>query len=289
MSDTYRADLASRLIEPDVAISWHAVAAGAVAAASLTLVLLAFGSAVGFSAVSPWSNAGVSIQAFHIATGLYLVVVAMLSSTVGGYISGRLRTKWTGLRPYEIQFRDTAHGFLAWALATVLGAAVLGTAATYFVGGATTIPAPTTSASAAQISPLAAYYVDMLFRQSGNMAPAAASDGALRREAGLIFVHDTVEPDFPAADQRYLAQLVSERTGLNAGDAAKRVSDVIAQAKSAADRARKSAAALSIWMTISMVVGAFAASLAAVEGGQLRDGRWKGVIGARAYQQEAAR
>src|SRR5674476_261617 len=107
--------------EESPAVSWAAVVAGAVAAAALTLVLLAFGSGMGFSAVSPWSNAGVSASTFKVATGVYLIMVSMLSSTIGGYIAGRLRTKWVGLHSEEVLFRDTAHGFLAWAFAAVLG------------------------------------------------------------------------------------------------------------------------------------------------------------------------
>src|SRR5674476_217662 len=80
--------------EESPAVSWAAVVAGAVAAAALTLVLLAFGAGMGFSAVSPWGGAGVSAGTFQISTGVYLIVVAMLASTIGGFIAGRLRTKW---------------------------------------------------------------------------------------------------------------------------------------------------------------------------------------------------
>src|SRR6185312_11206759 len=91
MTDFTRTDIvASSLAEADPhVLSWRAILAGGFAAAALTLVLLAFGSAVGFSSISPWSNSGISASTFHIAGGIYLVVVAMLSSTVGGYIAGR--------------------------------------------------------------------------------------------------------------------------------------------------------------------------------------------------------
>ena len=93
------------------AVSWAAIAAGAVAAAALTLVLLAFGVGMGFSVVSPWGNSGVSATTFEIGTGLYLIVVAMLASTIGGYIAGRLRTKWVGVHTHEVFFRDTLMAF----------------------------------------------------------------------------------------------------------------------------------------------------------------------------------
>jgi len=101
---------ASALEDNQSAVSWAAVAAGAVAAAALTLALLAFGAGMGFSSISPWSNSGVSAETFKIGAGIYLVVMAMLSSTIGGYVAGRLRTKWTGLHTDEVAFRDTAHG-----------------------------------------------------------------------------------------------------------------------------------------------------------------------------------
>lgn len=120
--ETFEAVEISDAGEGGPTVSWAAVAAGAIAAASLTLVLLAFGVGMGFSVVSPWGNLGVSASTFEIGTGLYLIVVAMLASSIGGYIAGRLRTKWVGVHTHEVFFRDTAHGFLAWGFATVLGA-----------------------------------------------------------------------------------------------------------------------------------------------------------------------
>ena len=292
MTDIYRTETAAALLtEPEPhAISWRAILAGGFAAAALTLALIAFGSAVGFSSVSPWSDSGVSAGTFKVASGIYLVVVAMLSSTVGGYIAGRLRTRWQNLKAYEVQFRDTAHGFLAWAFATVMGAAILGAAATHLAAG---VAQGATKSNDPSASPNA-YYVDMLFRPAANArapggAAAAAEGFAATREAQAVFTHDMpIAKDWPAADRTYLAQLVSARTGLASADAEKRVNDTIGIAKADADTARKAAASLSIWLTISMFVGAFAASLAAIEGGQLRDSRWKGVIGTRAYREQQA-
>src|ERR1039457_102114 len=153
----------------DPAISWAAIAAGAIAAAALTLVLLAFGAGMGFSAVSPWGNSGVSASTFEIGTGVYLIVVAMLASTIGGYVAGRLRTKWVGVHTHEVFFRDTAHGFLAWALATVLGAAVLTAAGGSFAGGASSGLASVAGVSATQSAESGgsvAYYVDALLRSN---------------------------------------------------------------------------------------------------------------------------
>jgi hypothetical protein len=253
------------------AVSWAAVAAGAVAIAALTLVLLAFGLGLGLSAVSPWSGSGVSATTFKITTGIYLCVAAMLASTVGGYLAGRLRTKWTGLHTNEVVFRDTAHGFLAWAFATFLSAAVLGSAASTIVGG-TAAGVGQAAGPAAQAS--TDYFVDALFRSDAPTAPASADPAAQRAEAARIFAKATRDGSLSTADRSYLAKLVAARTGLSQSDAEKRVDEVEASAKQSLDAARHAAAQLALWLTASMFIGAFAASLAAIEGGQLRDGVW---------------
>jgi hypothetical protein len=260
-------------------VSWASVAAGAVAAAALTLLLVAFGAGVGLSSVSPWSDAGVSGPTFKTATGIYLVVVAVMASAIGGYLAARLRTKWTGVHTHEVFFRDTAHGLLAWAFATTLSASVLGAATTHLVSGAATglvAPAP----QAAQSATPTDIATDKLFRVD-TPAPAPAGSGGgtdpVRSEASRLLITSFRDGgDVNAADRGYLARLVSSRTGLSQADAEKRVNDVIADAKQATDDARRAAASFALWMAAAMLFGAFAASLAAVEGGQLRDGSWSG-------------
>jgi hypothetical protein len=297
MAELSRADL----VQSDSAISWAAVTAGAVAAMALTLVLLSIGTALGFSSVSPWPNAGLSVTTFKIASGIYLVVTALIASTIGGYISGRLRSKWRGVHNYEVQFRDTAHGLLAWAFATIVGSVLLGGAVTLFAAGAATGTGPTNAAPQRDNSTLD-YYVAQLFRPAsggGGVAttvPAGAAPATDRRPvqgrdqasrtARLIFAHAAVNgAPLEQNDRTYLAQLVAAQTGIGQADAEKRVDEVTSQARAAADTARKAAAQLSMWIAISMLIGAFAASAAAIEGGQLRDRRWHGIIGARAYNE----
>ncbi len=257
------------------AVSWAAVAAGAVAAAALTLALVAFGVGMGFSAVSPWSNSGPSATTFKVGTGIYLCVIAMLASTVGGYLAGRLRTKWTGLHTNEVVFRDTAHGFLAWAFATVISAALLGSATTTIVGG-TAAGATQAAGAAAQGSGVqTGYYVDALFRADSPAAqPAGGDPGAQRAEASRIFAKALRDGSLSQPDRAYLAKLVAARTGLAPADAEKRFDEVATNAREALDAARRAAAHLAFWLTASLFIGAFSASLAALEGGQLRDGVW---------------
>src|ERR1700674_658057 len=169
MTDTLRSDTVTVVESGQSAISWAAIVAGGIAAAALTLVLLAFGAGMGFSAVSPWSNSGISAGTFEIGTGLYLICVAMIASSIGGYIAGRLRTKWVGVHTHEVFFRDTAHGFLAWGLATVLSAAFLAAAASNISGRASSVGLSATQ-SAGSGGPVD-YYVDALLRSN----PTASS------------------------------------------------------------------------------------------------------------------
>jgi hypothetical protein len=262
------------VVEPPVAgVSWAAIAAGAVASCALTLVLLSLGAGLGFAVVSPWSNSGVSATTFEVGTGLYFIVMAMISSAVGGYLAGRLRNRWLGVRSSEVLFRDTAHGFLAWALASVLGAILLASPATSLLSGA--ISGAVQAASSSQATGPMDAYVDMLLRPANPAPENTANIGDTRRELARLLTADFrngAEPS--AADRSYLAKVVAARTGLSPADADKRVSDVITQLKADLDKARKAAEHIAIWLTLSLFIGAFSATLAATEGGGLRDGTW---------------
>jgi hypothetical protein len=284
---------ASTIVDAQSGVSWAAIAAGAVGAAALALVLIAFGAGLGLSAVSPWSNNGISAATFKTGTGIYLVIVAVMSSAVGGYLAARLRTKWVSVHTNEVFFRDTAHGFLAWAFATVLSASALSSAAAYLASDGATGLSGAASQAARSVNP-ADIYVDQLFRTNVSAQAAATPSspaestttnadtlpigtglGQSRAEVLRLWTASFLnDQDLSAADRTYVAQVVAARTGLSQADAEKRVNDVITEAKTAADNARKGAAKLSLWLTAAMLFGAFAASLAAVEGGSLRDGTW---------------
>src|SRR5580700_1422155 len=159
---------ASTLVDALAAVSWAAIAAGAVAAAALALVLISFGAGLGLSAISPWSDSGISVSSFKIGSGIYLVIVAVMSSAVGGYLAARLRTKWAGVNTHEVFFRDTAHGFLAWAFATVLSASFLSAATAYLANGTAAGLGGAASQTSRSVNP-DEVYVDKLFR-SNTMA-----------------------------------------------------------------------------------------------------------------------
>lgn len=278
--------------EPPIAVvSWPAVIAGAVVSLALTLVLLTLGTGLGLAVVSPWQNEGVSAGTFHIAGGIFLLVVATMASALGGYIAGRLRTKWVAVETDEVYFRDTAHGFLAWALASILGAAFLASAAAGIVNAGTFGLAQGAAATGADNMLVTDTYVDRLLRPGASSPNATSAQNtptppvpqasqqdanAVRDELGRILLGSfTTGKDVSNDDKTYIARVISQRTGMNQQDSERRVNEVVTQAKAAADEGRKAAMKLALWMTAALLLGAFAASLAATEGGGLRDGTWR--------------
>jgi hypothetical protein len=251
----------------DSAVSWAAIAAGGVAAAGFSLFLLQLGAGIGLSVVSPWSSAPPSATTISVSTGISLCLISILASTLGGFIAGRLRTRWVGLHDNETYFRDTAHGFLAWAFATIISAVVVTSAATSIAGGAAQ-----GAAANPGLVPDTSYYTDMLFRSDRPTAPPAASGAqSSNDEVGRIMGRALTGSVLPANDRTYVAQRIAARTGIPQDEAERRVDTVVTQAKTAADQARKAAAKIAFWMAAALLCGAAAASFAATEGGRERD------------------
>ena len=281
-------------------VSWGAVIAGAVVAAALSLSLLVLGTGLGFSAISPWTGEGVSAEGIGFASIVWLILIHIIGGGMGGYLAGRLRTRWTDLHADEVFFRDTAHGFLVWALSLVITAALLVSASAAIIGG--TAQAGAAAAGAAITTGGAAvaagvngqsegdargpidYFADVLFRgdRAGATQDAAGSGAtgadraAIRTEAVRILASGREE--MPDVDRTYLAQLISQNTGITQSEAESRISDVqerIAelemQAREAADTARSGVAKISLWMFLGLLIGALSASFAATIGGRQRD------------------
>jgi hypothetical protein len=263
------------VLEPAVpGVSWGAVLAGGAASCALTLLLLSFGTGMGFAVVSPWGRSGLSTTAFEIGTGLYFIVMAMISSAVGGYLAGRLRTKWVGIRSEEVAFRDTAHGFLAWAVASVFGAILLASPATSLIGSAATGAVQAAAGSTQSFS--TDTYIDQLLRPDNPSAQSQQNPADPHSELTRLFATTFSKGgDLSSSDRDYASKIVSARTGLSQPDAEKRVTDVVNAAKADLDRARKAAMQLAIWLTLSLFIGAFSAAAAAWEGGGVRDGTWR--------------
>ncbi|WP_313178826.1 hypothetical protein [Stenotrophomonas sp.] len=329
------------------AVSWGAIFAGAAAAAALSLILLILGVGLGLSSVSPWSFEGVSKETFGWSSVAWLTFTALAASGLGGYLAGRLRTKWTQIHGDETYFRDTAHGFVSWAVATLLTAGLLTSAIGGVLGAGAKVAGATAGAAASTAGVAAAgagsaaaaapegdlnYWVDSLFRNASNPDPDAAvappappapgatpgngpmdpaapppaagagpRDGRMappprpmpghgpmgdrrevRAEVNRIIVNSLQGDGLDPADTQYLSQLIARETGMSQAEAQARVTDVQTRmraalekarntVKQAADDARKATAYAALWLFITLLIGAFFASLSATWGGRRRD------------------
>lgn len=297
-------------VAAESAVSWAAVFAGAAGAAALSMILLILGSGLGLSSVSPWENQGVSATTLGISTIVWLTLTQLLSSGMGGYLAGRLRTKWTNVHGDETYFRDTAHGFLSWAVASLATAAlltsvissVLGTGAqagasmasgalsmvttTAATAGAATAASSDDSSPTGGLANMGGYFVDSLFRRDPNAAlpgtPNPDDVAGTTSEVSRIFLNSVRTGELPPEDVRYVGQVVSQRTGLSAPEAERRVNETYARlqtsmrdaeqkAREAAETARQASSRGALWLFVSMLVGAFVASFAATLGGKQRD------------------
>jgi hypothetical protein len=252
-------------------VSWAAVIGGAFVSASLALILLSLGTGLGLSSVSPWANVGASATTIGKAAIAWLILTQILASAMGGYLAGRLRTKWANVHSDEVYFRDTAHGFLVWAVGLVLTAAFLASAAASLAGGAVQRGPNGATIGAAEPGMLNpnAYFVDTLLRS--NNSTQDRNDPSVRGDAERLFSHAMSQGSMPPNDKTYLGQLVSARTGVTQADAENRVSDVFGEAQQSAERTRKALAHLSLWVFIALLSGAFCASFAGTIGGGQRD------------------
>ena len=233
------------------AVSWAAIIAGAVGAAALSLILLVLGTGLGLAAVSPWVHEGISGTTFGVTSIMWITFTQLAAAGVGGYLAGRLRTRWANTQGDEVYFRDTAHGFLAWALATLLTAGLLTSVIGSVIGGGVQAAAVVAgSATGAGAATLAAndddstekagvekagttmnYFVDTLLRD--NRALAAPADGSMdenpaplpregstryNTEIHRVFLHAAGAAHLPVRDVQYLGALIAQRNGITQTD-----------------------------------------------------------------------
>lgn len=274
------------------AVSWGAIIAGAVIGAALTITLITGGTGLGFLAVSPWKNDGATGSSIAIGTIVWLLVTQIIAYGIAGYVTGRLRTKWTGVRSDEIYFRDTAHGFIVWALSSIVGVVLLSSAAASILSSATEAGATVAGASAGAASVAAGpaladddtfsldYFTDTLLRPEDPSQ--AYNQGDNRKEIATIFTRSIMQGELSTADEAYLVKVIAQRTDITEAEARARLQEVSESAKQAineletkareaADAARKAAATFALWAFASLLLGAFVASLTATIGGRARD------------------
>jgi hypothetical protein len=273
-------------------VSWGAIIGGAFVAAALAVALLSLGTGLGFASASPWQEEGASAKTIGIGAIVWLIVVQVISAGLGGYVAGRLRTKWATVHTGEVAFRDTAHGFIVWAVGAVIASFVLATTAGSIAGAGARAAGSVASAVGSGAASMAqeaagsaaadpsAYFTDMLLR-SDKPSPDA-NDSATRAELARIMANAVRTGELSQGDRTYVAQVISARTGMSQQEADKRINDVLAQAqqaktkaeqaaREAADTARKAAATLGFVSFLAMLIGAFCASVGAMVGGRHRD------------------
>lgn len=257
------------------AVSWGAIFAGAAAAASLALMLLMLGAGLGLTSISPWENQGLAAGTVGIAAIAWLTFTQIVASGMGGYLAGRLRTKWVDTHTNEIYFRDTAHGFLTWAVALLVSAVLLTTTISSLIGGSAKVigsvaggATATAVNNAGEGSSMLSkssmeYFTRSLFRASGSTpagnsnapgndvmamnqpAPPKAESPAQLAEVTGIFANSIYSGALPKDDLTYVAQLVSQNTGISQQEAEQRVQAVYDKAqanlKEAKDKAQQAA------------------------------------------------
>jgi hypothetical protein len=280
-------------------LEWGSVIAGAIGAAAISFVLLTFGSALGLSALSPYPYRGLSASTFLIVATLYVALVQVCSFAAGGYLAGRMRTPWTDGTQAERHFRDGAHGFAVWALATVISAAVVlsgaagaaktATEATAAVSSAAAGGAASGASNALSTNP-ADYAADFLLRPApnapDNASNAASAGGTAQGGGGAMdraplvrtFTRSLANGSLSDQDRSYLGLVVARHTGMPQADAEKRVDAAFTQAKNAeqkardaANAARKKAALAGFLTAATFAIACAAAALAAGLGGRDRD------------------
>lgn len=283
--------LASATPVPASRVEWGPVLAGALIAAALGTIFIAFGGAVGLSLTSPWPNSGITLWSSLVFVGYWSVMVQILTFAAGGYLAARLRSG-VAARGEHNRFDDGAHGLLMWAIGIVMMALLAAFGSTVAAGNASRIAAggaagagaamsgPSSGATAA-INPSETATALLLRPVPGaTPAPDAArgDDAALRADLARVFAGVIRNRELTTRDRDYLAGIVSTRTGASDADARQRVTDAVNEARDleirardAADKARKASVIAGFTIAVGMLLGLAAACAAAVFGGTQRD------------------
>ncbi len=268
-------------------IDWPAIIGGIVLASAISLLLLAFGSAIGLSFTNFDAAEDVNPIWIAIAGASWLLWVQISSFMAGGYLTGRLRRRFHDASEHESDVRDGAHGLLVWAGALLVGAviAVGGVGAALNAAGAAIGTATTAGASLAgdaagtsgTLDPQG-YFIDTLFRTGPGASAATGATADVRGEAGRILAQAALSGSVGEPDRAYLAQLVAANSGLAPEAASSRVDETLAaidaaraQAAAAAETARRWTVLAAFLTAATLLVSAVGAYWAAMKGGRHRD------------------
>lgn len=245
-------------------MDWSCALGGATLAAALSSLLLAFGSGLGLSLLSPWPSERMNGTMFGLIMIIWAVFVPLVSFALGGYFAGRLRRPWQNLDTDEMAFRDGAHGALVWAASVVLGVVMLGMLAS---SAANISGSVLTGVVNAAPSPAVSRLIDDLFRSDKPVDDATK----LTREEAQRLVGTTGAVTLSDADQVYLSTLVTRSTGLPQAEATQRVNDILAASRATAETARKTGVVAAFFAAATLLMGLAIAWFAARKGGEDRD------------------
>lgn len=248
-------------------LNWSSVFFGAIVAAALSAILIAFGAAVGLGVTSTaptWRDASVALW---ILSGLYLILQACVSFGIGGFLAGLTRAVVAADTPEQVEERDGLHGLAAWAVATILGISIAA-----LVSGASILRSPSDAPAARTTAaePLLSYELDKLFRMPRR--PNNADLAAERAQAGRVLLTSSSHAGMSTEDRAYLIQLVTATTGVAVADAERRVDTAVVNAKTAIARAPRSSVILAFSVAAALLLGAVVSWTAACMGGRHRDG-----------------
>lgn len=265
-------------------VDWCAVLAGAAVAAAISIVLFAFGTAIGLSMVSPYEGEGVSATAYTIALALWTVWVVVSSFMAGGYVAGRLRPRIGDASEHEVEVRDGAHGFVTWAVGLVAASLLVAVGVSGVLGFTAKTGAGVAAVAARDAGTMQDFTIDTLLRpgaQGGNVEMSSGDAGAAmdrrgsvqqdRAEISRMFTFGMNRGALSAENRAHLSRIVARRTGMSQAEADQRVNQVIADTKAAADKARKAGILTGFALAATLLIGAAAAAWAATLGGRHRD------------------
>ena len=253
-------DNASRFLQ------WSPIMLGALAATALSSVLLTFAVTIGLGVASTapsWRDASAALA---VLSALYLIIQAVLSFGLGGYIAGRIRASIGTAGREGTKVPDGVHGLGVWALAVVMGAALAALIGAASLNRTPSMRGPATSTA----EPLLSYELDRLFRAGRRANNVDLS--AERAEAGRILLTTSSHSGLSTDDRSYLILQVGALTGLSGPDVERRVDNVVLSAKTAIARSRRSTIILAFSVATAILLGAVAAWAAACAGGRHRDG-----------------
>lgn len=281
MSSTDEILIATGAGAPERPMNWAAAFAGAAVAIAVAIILMMIAAGLGLTIISPWSGEGVSAKSALIAGGIALIVIQWIASAAGGYIAGRMRAGWVGLRTDETFFRDTVHGLVAWTVAALIMMGIAASSAFSVAGTGVRAAASVAGAAAGAAGSVADsgvdYYVDGMLRpgQAANVQPVRPETA---KEVTRIVARAVAAGNLPEADKTYVAGVIANAAGVSQAEAEGRINSALQgmeslkqEAKQKADEARKASAATALAAALALCIGAFVACVAAVLGGRARD------------------